>query len=193
MFREHTEALRLIAAHLNEAKLEWALGGSALLAWHGLTESVNDLDLLVSVRDAAQAHEVLKALGTSSVMAPKEPYCTAYYTRYSIAGTGVDMMGLFSIRHDEGVYRLDWRADEQGEAVRIPVGQAGEAVEVPLSSLEDWYVLYRLLPGRSDKAELIERYWQKSGGPKPERLRPALARELPDLQRRHIRRLLGEN
>ncbi|MEK8130698.1 hypothetical protein WMW72_22580 [Paenibacillus filicis] len=191
MLTKHQEALRLITTSLHKEQIEWALGGSALLSVYGLTERTNDLDLFVSAQDVLRAHEVLQKLGEYTVMAPKEPYCTVHFLHYTIAGTEVDLMGLFGIRHEEGVYRLDWRRHEQDQTLPLPVEGTEETLDIPLASLEDWYILYSLIPGRSAKAEAIEGYWEHAGGPEPERLREALSRELPHTLRRRIQLLLG--
>ncbi|SDD16390.1 hypothetical protein SAMN02799630_02288 [Paenibacillus sp. UNCCL117] len=192
MFNEHRETLRLIASRLHSAKVEWALGGSALLALYDLADQVNDLDLLVAAEDAERAHDALKPLGAFTAMEPREPFCTAYYARCSINGTGVDMMSLFGIRHEQGVYRLDWHAEEADETFRLPDGDSGAATDIPLSALEDWYVLYSLIPGRMAKAERIARYWTRHGGPARHRLQQALARELPDFLRDRVLQLLQD-
>jgi hypothetical protein len=35
--------------------------------------------------------------------------------------------------------------------------------KIPLSSIEDWYVLYNLMPGKQNKVQLIEKYFKENG------------------------------
>ncbi|WP_312113796.1 hypothetical protein [Brevibacillus reuszeri] len=187
MFAKHTEALRLIATNLNREKIEWALGGSAMLTAYDLCPQANDLDILVTAQDAERAHEIVKLLGTHSEKASKEPYCTVYFTHYRFASTTVDMLGLFGIHHEEGTYWLDWRPEKNDRIVRL----SGD-IDVPLASLEDWYTLYSLIPGKMERAEGIETYWKQSTGPDPDRLRKVLERQLPGFLRTRIHQLIEE-
>lgn len=124
---------------------------------------------------APQAFELLSALGPSELRAPEAPYCTLHFRRFTLGRSSADLIGGFGIRHGAGIYRLLWR---QGEALpRLPL--YGTPAGIPVTSLEDWYVLYLLLPGRADKAALIEAYWRDGGPLQKDRLREALEKPLP--------------
>lgn len=183
----HTEALNRVAGVLNEHRIEWGLGGSSLLAVYGLAERPNDIDLLVASNDAGRAHDLLRQQGSCEALAPKEPYCTAYFYHYTIGGTDVDLIGLFGIRHESGTYRLDWRRNEDDARISLPE----VSHPIPLTPLEEWFVLYLLIPGKSCKSDLIERHWLQDGGLRPHLLRQALARELPAPVRGRIVRVLN--
>ncbi|GIO05240.1 hypothetical protein J31TS6_12680 [Brevibacillus reuszeri] len=60
----------------------------------------------------------------------------------------------------------------------------------PLASLEDWYLLYSLIPGKMERADGIEEYWKQSTGPDPERLRQVLERQLPGYLRKRVSQLI---
>ncbi|KZE79677.1 hypothetical protein AV654_15375 [Paenibacillus elgii] len=81
-------------------------------------------------------------------------------------------MGLLSIRHAESVYRLDWHADTNTRVEPL------EGVSIPLTPLEDWFVLYLLMPGRGGKADLIEGHLKRRGV-RRDRLEAALRQPLP--------------
>ncbi len=166
------EALLRVADVLNRNTVDWGLGGSSMLWFHGLADRPHDIDLLVAERDAPRAHELLSRLGTNEAVAPKEPFCTKHFTHYAILGTEVEVIGLFGIRHAEGVYRLDWRRDENTRVERL------KDVGIPLTPLEDWFVLYLLMPGRSGKADLIEACLKRQGI-RRDRLEAALRQPLP--------------
>ncbi|NEN87226.1 hypothetical protein [Paenibacillus elgii] len=166
------EALLRIAEILNSNAVDWGLGGSSMLWFHGLVDRPNDIDLLVAEHDALRAHELLSQLGTYEALQPKEPFCTKYFAHYTILGTEVDVMGLLSIRHAESVYRLDWHADTNTQVEPL------EGVSIPLTPLEDWFVLYLLMPGRGGKADLIEGHLKRQGI-RRDRLEAALQQPLP--------------
>jgi [ribosomal protein S18]-alanine N-acetyltransferase len=177
--------LRTIAKLLNKNNVSWGLGGSAMLAYYGLLSAARDLDLLVSAEDAEKAHQLLASLGESRSLPPKEPFCTEHFYHYVIQDTEIDLMGLFGVRHAEGVYKLDWR-QEQAERIVVEDG-----VPIPLTALEDWYVMYSLMPKREEKTTMIEQYWQANGMTRPDLLNKALQRELPESLRRKLRQLLA--
>ncbi|UUZ91549.1 GNAT family N-acetyltransferase [Paenibacillus sp. P25] len=168
------------AGLLNRNQVEWALGGSSMLALYGLAEQPDDLDLLVNASNAPKAHALLSSLGEHRIMEPKSPFCTTYFYRYSIRGVGVDLMGLFGIEHAEGVYRLDWKAE------RIARTKVIGGIPIPLSAMEDWYVLYSLMPGREAKTAVLERYWRDHGGIRMDLLEDALQQSLPPKVRERI-------
>lgn len=166
------DALLRIAEVLNSNAVDWGLGGSSMLWFHGLIDCPNDIDLLVAEHDALRTHELLSPLGMYEELQPKEPFCTKYFTHYTIFGAEVDVIGLLGIRHAEGVYRLDWRRDADTRVEQL------EGVSVPLTPLEDWFVLYLLMPGRGGKADLIEACLKRQGI-RRDRLEAALWQPLP--------------
>ncbi|KPV55970.1 hypothetical protein QJ48_30240 [Paenibacillus sp. A3] len=170
---------------LNRHAIEWGLGGSSMLWFHGLVDRPNDIDLLVAEHDAQRAHELLSRLGTHAAMEPKEPFCTKYFIHYTLLGTEVDVMGLLSIRHAEGIYRLDWRRDANTRVEPL------ESVSVPLTPLEDWFVLYLLMPGRGGKADLIEACLKRQGV-RRDRLEAALRQPLPAEVRARVLAAMAE-
>ncbi|MGF7034478.1 hypothetical protein J2T17_005429 [Paenibacillus mucilaginosus] len=180
---QQLEALRAAARVLDPAGIPWGLGGSALLYVRGLTGRFpNDLDLLIAEDQAPRAFELLSALGPSELRAPEEPYCTLHFRRFTLGRSSADLIAGFGIRHSAGVYRLLWR---HGEALpRLPL--YGTPAGIPLTSLEDWYVLYLLLPGRADKAALIEAHWRDGGPLLKDRLSETLGGPLPPAVRERV-------
>jgi predicted nucleotidyltransferase len=70
-FEEIEGAFKRVAAALNEARVEFMLGGS-LAAWvRGGPESCNDLDLLLRERDAERALEALEGAGMRTERPPE--------------------------------------------------------------------------------------------------------------------------
>ncbi|MCM3270467.1 hypothetical protein [Paenibacillus elgii] len=179
------EALLRIAEVLNSNAVDWGLGSSSMLWFHGLVDRPNDIDLLVAEHDALRAHELLSQLGTYEALQPKEPFCTKYFTHYTILGTEVDVMGLLRIRHAEGVYRLEWHTDTNTRVESL------EGVSIPLTPLEDWFVLYLLMPGRGGKADLIEGHLKRQGV-RQDRLEAALRQPLPAEVRARVLAAIAE-
>lgn len=65
-----------------------------------------------------------------------------------------------------------------------------QIAEIPLTSLEDWFVLYSIMPGREDKIVLLEEYFDLYGITNPDLLLNALKRKIPERIKNRIDQLL---
>lgn len=63
-------------------------------------------------------------------------------------------------------------------------------MKIPLTSLEDWYVIYQLIPNRSAKVSLIEGYLRSNGIKRADLLRRMLAQKLPPEVKENIAGML---
>nr|MBK5236697.1 hypothetical protein [Clostridium sp.] len=61
---------------------------------------------------------------------------------------------------------------------------------MPLTSLEDWYTIYQLIPSRKIKVKMIENYLLSNGIKKPDLLERALIGGLPEEVRDKIQSIL---
>lgn len=172
--------MKRIVEVLDAEGVVWAVGGSMLLKWHGLSERANDLDLIVREEDTVRAHEALLAIGTGERGQAKEPYRTRHFYVHEADGTSIDVIGGFRIVHESGVYEYPFGQDSISG--REPV---------PLCALEDWYVLYQLMAGKEEKLAAMEAYFAKHGIARPDLLRHALERELPIRVRVRVESLFG--
>jgi hypothetical protein len=160
--------LKTIASRLNERKILWALGGSWLLQLQGQPIIPHDIDLLVAIQDAMAAEEVLQSLGTLQTPKPLDPrYLTGYFREYRINGVDVDLIGDFKIV-DQGI-TFSYPFDEQSVVKDFWI----EGIKIPCTSLEDWFILYRLM-GRNEKASLLATLLRRDGILYPELLRRTL-------------------
>ncbi|HEU4965243.1 MAG TPA: hypothetical protein VFV52_15550 [Bacilli bacterium] len=176
--------LQAIAHALEKEKVVWALGGSLMLQQYGLVGSANDIDLLVAMPDAARSHAALALLGRGGPGGSKAPFCTKHFYQYRIEEHDVDVMGDYSTEHEAGVYVLPFDAASVVRVAEV------DGVPVPLSALEDWFVLYQLMPAKKGKADLIESYLLEHGVERPDLLERALAGALPDHVRSRVSKLL---
>lgn len=156
-----------------------------MLKQHGLVEQVGDFDVLVTLEDAARSHELLLALGTGGPGETKHPYWTKHFYTYVIEGVEIDVMAGFAIDHEAGIYHFPFAADHV--VARVQVG--GE--QVPLTALEDWYVLYDLM-GRTAKAELLESHLRTQGLQHPQLLEKALQQSLPPALQQRVQEVLSK-
>lgn len=180
------DTLVVIARALNQADVHWRIGASVLLYYHGLVDAPHDIDIMISEADADVVASILGGLGRE---APGDParslYSTSRFLEYIVDGTDVDVMAGFAIKHDSGTYVFPF--DDRSVTMRKSV----EGVTIPFSSLEDWYVLYQLIPGREPKVKLIEDHIRSSGIADEVLLERALSAELPADVRARTERLLA--
>lgn len=178
------QVLKQVAERLNKAEIVWGLGGSLLLKQKGLVEKANDIDLLIAERDVARAHELISEFGPGEQVGPNDPSYSQYFYQHRIGDVSLDLISVYRIRHNQGMYEVPFDDASINGYMQI------DDVEVPLSSLEDWYAIYRLLPKKVGKPELIEGYWHQHGIERPDLLQRVLQGVLPDALRTRIETLL---
>jgi hypothetical protein len=90
-------------------------------------------------------------------------------------------MSGFGINHNEGTYILELTKDSI----------VSESKKPPLTTLEDWYVLYLLIPGKVEKANIIEQNWRITGRINCRILEAAYKKELPTNVKLRIEKMLS--
>ncbi len=176
--------LSYIGENLNESNILWGVGASMLLSQYHLINQPNDIDLFVDIKDIEKADGILLGLGRKKPREKTAAYATEYFYEYTIHGFDVDVMAGFKINHDCGIFEYIFDHHSIAEVVNI------NGVDIPFTSLEDWYVMYQLIPDREKKVNLIEAYLMANGIGKPALLKRALQGNLPPMVRKKIMDLL---
>jgi hypothetical protein len=179
------QVLVRVARALNESGALWCVGGSVLLSQYGLAERPNDLDLLAGLEDAERIAFLLDAMGEALPGGQSATFATRCFRRFTIDGTGVDLMAGLAVNHPEGRYEAPF------DGPSIASRPLMDGVPVPFGALEDWYVLYQLMPGREHKARIIEEFLLQNGTQHPDLLARALGGCLPGPVRDRVAKLLG--
>jgi len=138
------ETLAYIVKALQREQIHFGIGGSLLLAHHGLSVTPRDIDLVVALEDAERAVQVLSEMGTVVEQDETSLYATQVFQEFIIKGIDVDLMSGLQIRHDEGIFVYPFAEQT--------INETG----LPFMSLVDWYVIYQLIPGREQKVAMIE-------------------------------------
>lgn len=175
-----------IAKHINENNISWCIGASLLLNFHGLVDNPQDMDIIVDKFQAEQLTSLLSSLGKVGPKGSLYPYATEHFYQYIVEGLSVDIMGGFKILHEKGIYKFI--LDSQTIVGYKDINN----VSIPLSSLEDWFVLYQLMPNREPKVALIEDYLKSKGVTHRKLLERALIQPLPEEVEARIIKLLKE-
>jgi len=178
------QTLSYIGEKLNKENILWGVGASILLNHYNLVNNPKDIDILVALEDIHKADEILKFLGHKKVRELNDSYSTEYFNEYIINGIDIDVMSGLTLNHEEGKYTQIF--DKASIVDELDV----DDVKIPLTSLEDWYIIYQLIPGRDYKVTLIENYLLQNGVKNPMLLQRALKCALPLMVKYRSEKLL---
>lgn len=143
------QVLEKVVACLQQERIHFGIGGSLLLAHHGLPVTPRDIDLVVALADVERAVQVLSEMGIVLDQDETSLYATEVFQEFIVEGIDLDLMSGLQIRHDEGVFVYPF--DEQSI----------DSTGLPFMALVDWYVIYQLIPGREQKVVMIEDVFTK--------------------------------
>lgn len=166
------EPVVTVVRRLQTAGVEVALGGSGLLAAHGLVDRVRDWDLTTDA-PATLVEPLMQGLdyvdGTDPVR-----FRTERRLVVRAGGIDVDLICRFAIQGELGTCRM-------------PTLVTGEWQGLPLGSLEVWAAAYWMM-GRRPKAELVLAHLAAAGADAG-RLERVLAEPLPPDLRERLERI----
>lgn len=185
MHNQKENVLAKVAALLSEQQIIWALGGSMLLHCNGVTDNVESIELVVVPEDFEKLDQVLSPLGEKRPRVPSPFYATRFFSEYIIDGVEFDVMSGLMLHFKGFLYRYQF--GRSAIVAMLPVGE----VFVPCTALEDWYVLYQMMPWRHDRVEALERYFASHGPQHPERFSVLRQQPLPPAVLTSILRFLG--
>lgn len=177
--------LSYIGKKLNDEGILWGVGASILLNKFGFIDKPNDIDIFISLDDIEKADEILKSIGEKKKWEKASTYSTKYFYEYVINGIDIDVMAGFAVNHNNGTFRYVF--DEKS----ISEFQIINGISIPFTSLEDWYVIYQLIPKREAKVEMIENYLKLNGVKRPMLLKRSLGGCLEKDVRRKVQELIG--
>jgi len=133
MSPEAAAALEAVAVRLGDARVEFLLGGSALLHALGLPVAVRDIDLVLRAEDREAFEDATAEWWRGTTTEPTPLFRSVWKAELDVGGVEVDGLG-----------GLAWVAD--GHVIEMPFRVAGRwrcgAADVPLAAPEDWLALY---------------------------------------------------
>lgn len=176
--------LSYIGEKLNEEGVTWGVGASILLNKFGLIDKPNDIDLLVDLKDIEKVDAILKSIGKKKKCKETDTYTTQYFYEYIINDIDVDVMSGLRINHNEGMFKYIFDQSSISDTKKI------NGVNIPFTSLEDWYIIYQLIPNREAKVNKIEKYFLTNRIKRPDLFERALKCNLPKKVIKKINRML---
>ncbi|MBN2259110.1 MAG: nucleotidyltransferase family protein [Clostridiales bacterium] len=173
--------LESIAKKLNGMEVVWALGASSVLYYNGYETRPNDIDLFVMEEDFENIRLFLLENGIEKHKPDTEEiYNTQKFSTIEINGVDVDLIAGFFIKHEAGEYRFNFDHHSIDKVVFI------ENEPVNIMALEDWYILYQLIPGREKKVKVIKEMLIKKNTIRMDLINRTLILELPKSVRASI-------
>lgn len=147
--QEKIELLKEIAHRFNAANITWALGGSMLLYFKGITTGFHDIDLMIANADVECVRKILSEMGKMQPPNPDSKYQTKTFMEFTINSIDVDVMAGFSIISDGKLFDCSLKEEQIVEKVSLGTES------VPLQSILLWHEYYQLM-GRTEKVKMIE-------------------------------------
>ena len=150
MENEHKLAvLARIARQFNRAGITWAIGGSMLLYFKGITDEFQDIDIMLKTEDAETAKAILAGMGTLEPPKPSTQYKTKVFLEYTIDGVDVDILAGYVIVSNGAEHDCPLLETDIEGAVLV------NHENVPLQSVKVWRRYYTLM-GKAEKVRLID-------------------------------------
>jgi hypothetical protein len=131
--------LSRIAHRFNEARVTWAVGGSALLYLRDIADTFHDIDLMIMEEDTETVSEILLQMGIRLPSVPNAMFISKSFQKYVIDGVEVDVIAGFGIVKDGVRHDCSLQTDEITDYVIL------EKERIPLHSLAAWRRNYLLM------------------------------------------------
>ena len=177
--------LSILGEKLNRSNIVWAVGGSILLNQFDLIDKPNDIDLFVDINQIEKVDDIFKRIGQKKEVGNDTTFSTRYFYEYIVEGINIDVMAGFAVNHSDGLFEYIFD-DHSISEFRLING-----VSIPFTSLEDWYVIYHLIPDREYKANMIRNYLLSNGINQYFLLERALEANLPLAVRKKVEMILS--
>lgn len=173
------DVLHIMVDLFDEHNIPYAIGGSLLLYQKGLDVEVHDIDILLEDISYAFVKNLLKNEQLTEKTFPHPTYPTEHFLELVMDGIEVDLMFSFSIRYQDEVFSFPL----EKELLYF------QEKPMSFSRIEDWYVMYQLMPKRETKVEMIENYFHKNS-PDKFYIDLLLQRKYPDSILQNLRKWL---
>lgn len=133
---------------LKDNQIKCGVGGSFLLQLYDLCDEPKDVDFWVDPKDIQKVRCLFKECDEISerIQLPEQ-----YHYKFRYMDIELDFVACFITRPNQHQYIYNIRPEN------IEIVTTRDGLVIPCTSLEDWYVVYKLL-NKQEKASLIEKY-----------------------------------
>lgn len=148
------EQLLTLTKLLNSNQINWALGGSTLLKLRGIDIMAHDIDIMIHESDFEKGCRLLADLYDECEVKESTIFKTKYYRKFNLNGIEIDCMCGMSVIISDTLFEYPFDYKEYNILYK--------ETSIPLCYIEDWYVLYHVMPNRESKVKVIEEYFTKN-------------------------------
>lgn len=147
----NSQTLASVLKTLKENKIRCGIGGSYLLQLYDLCDEPNDIDFWVEPNDMQKVRLLFREYDEiiEKIQLPAQ-----YHYKFRYFDMDIDFVACFITRPNQHEYVYNIRPES------IEIITTSDGLDIPCTSLEDWYIVYKLL-NREEKASLIEKYIYK--------------------------------
>lgn len=167
------KVLANIARLFSEEKVLWALGGSTLLYMHKIVEHTDRIKLIITPEGAAAADAILSRIGEKHPRVPSRHYATQFFSEYTIEGQTVFIISGMTLHYKGFLYSYPF--GRESIVAMLPL----DGIYIPATAIEDWYVLYQMMPNREQRVASIEKHFATHGLMHPERFEALRHQPIP--------------
>ena len=178
------KVLLKIAKEFNKENIKWAIGSSYLLKEKNIIDICNDLDFFVSLEDIEKAKKILDKIGKREKSKKSDIFKSLVFLEYNVDGVEIDVMAGFTVLNGNHIYKYIF--DDKA----IVESKIKEGVKVYYTSLEDWFVIYKLISGREEKFLKIKEELLKNKNVNRFLLERNLKLDIPDSLKLEIENIL---
>lgn len=147
----NTQTLESVIKILNENEIRCGIGGSYLLQLYDLCDEPQDVDFWVEPDDMQKVRMLFKDYDE---IIEKIQLPAKYHYKFRYIDIDIDFVACFMTHPNQHKYIYNIRPEN------IEIITTSDGMDIPCTSLEDWYVVYKLLK-RENKASLIEKFIYK--------------------------------
>lgn len=147
------EQLVSLSKILNMHQINWALGGSTLLKLRGIECEPHDIDIMIHESDFDKGCNLLAQFCIECEVKESKYFKTKDYQKFNLNGIEIDCMSGMNIYGSQSLFEYTFDHKEYDILYKEEW--------VPVCYIEDWYVLYHVMPNRESKVKMIEDYFTK--------------------------------
>jgi len=166
MNQQLKDVLVKVTRIFDKENITWGLGASGILFYHGIVDQVNDIDIVVLPDHVEQAEALVLTIGKKVDTPPSSFYDNEYFGEFIVDGVELDIMSNMTIINHGIKFLYEFTKASVVHYMKI------QDVNVPISSLEEWYFLYHIIPNKDKKIKILDDYYKDHDFEFPEKLIP---------------------
>lgn len=181
--RKVDEVLVKIAKKFNEKSLLWGVGASKLMEKYDIGIS-EDIDFFVAKKHLDDAVKILSDIGEKIDIPFNANFLAKSSYLFKVDDVLVKVISGLNIRHNTGIYRYSFNTSS------IDIKEEINEEIINYMALEDWFIIYQMIPGKVDCSKSILEYFKQKENINTSYLEKALKKALPKTTRNLLEKII---